>query len=200
MVGLTFATLLRAPPVAEERLTELLAELRAPPALERLTELLERLLPELERLTELPERLLLELERLTELLERLLLELERLTLELERLLEPELLEREMVPPTALELEPDDELEDDDLDELVEDDLLLPPPRDCALTGVIASAIAATAASAILNVVFIMFNFSVQTKLYLTSCIIHTKFISARTKSQFSKAKKQLPKALPDSRS
>ena len=74
MVGLTFATLLRAPPVAEERLTELLAELRAPPALERLTELLERLLPELERLTELPERLLLELERLTELPERLLLE------------------------------------------------------------------------------------------------------------------------------
>ena len=132
---------------------------------ERLALLLER-----ELLTLLPERLVLALERELELLERptLALErelelLERPTLELERLLlaldlEPELLEREIVPPTALEL--DEELEED-LEEVVEDDdLLLPPLRDCPFTGVIASAIAATAASANLNVVFMMLNFSV----------------------------------------
>ena len=93
--------------------------------------------------------------------------LERLVDALER--EDELL---IVPPTALEVDPllrltlAEELlrEEPELrDELVwlEDERLLPPPRDWALTGDIASAIAATAASASLNVVFIMLNFSVR---------------------------------------
>ena len=107
------------------------------------------------------------------LLERLVVALERLVL-LERLVDA--LEREdellIVPPTALEVDPllrltlAEELlrEEPELrDELVwlEDERLLPPPRDWALTGDIASAIAATAASASLNVVFIMLNFSVR---------------------------------------
>lgn len=142
--------------------------------LERLAELVPVLL-EREVLT--PERLLLELllerealelelelERLTELPERLLLELELL------------LERLIVPPCALELLDDElieeELRDDPEEELLEaleeerlllelvleDERLLPPPLDWALTGDIASAIAAMAASAILKVVFIMLNF------------------------------------------
>ena len=106
------------------------------------------------------------LERPDAALERLVL-LERLVDALER--EDELL---IVPPTALEVDPllrltlAEELlrEEPELrDELVwlEDERLLPPPRDWALTGDIASAIAATAASASLNVVFIMLNFSVR---------------------------------------
>lgn len=155
-------------------------------ALERLAELVPVLL-EREVLT--PERLLLELllERDVLALEREALELEREVLELERLAElPEerlllelLLERLMVPPCALELldeeliELREELEEDEpLDALEPEEerlllaleverLLLDPPLDWALTGAIASAIAAMAASAILNVVFIMLNFSVR---------------------------------------
>ena len=155
-------------------------------ALERLAVLVPVLL-EREVLT--PERLLLELllEREVLALEREALELEREVLEMERLAElPEerlllelLLERLMVPPCALELlneeliELREELEEDEpLDALEPEEerlllaleverLLLDPPRDWALTGAIASAIAAMAASAILNVVFIMLNFSVR---------------------------------------
>ena len=155
-------------------------------ALERLAVLVPVLL-EREVLT--PERLLLELllEREVLALEREALELEREELELERLaVLPErlllelLLERLMVPPIALELleeeltELREELEEEELLdalepederllelELVVERLLLDPPLDWALTGAIASAIAAMAASAILNVVFIMLNFSVR---------------------------------------
>ena len=170
-----------------ERLVEGVdAELRLPPEeadpplravlLERLVVALERLVL-LERLVVALERLVL-LERLVDALERLLL-LERPDTALERLLLERLvdaLEREdellIVPPTALEVDPllrltlAEELlrEEPELrDELVwlEDERLLPPPRDWALTGDIASAIAATAASASLNVVFIMLNFSVR---------------------------------------
>ena len=123
-----------------------------------------------ERLAELPERLL----KLVLLLERVVLALEREELEL--VLE---LERLMVPPIALELldeeliELREELEEEELldalepeeeeerllELLLEVERLLPePPLDWALTGAIASAIAAMAASAILNVVFIMLNF------------------------------------------
>lgn len=121
-----------------------------------------------ERLAELPERLL----ELMLLLERVVLALEREELEL--VLE---LERLMVPPIALELldeeliELREELEEEELldalepeeerllELLLEVERLLPePPLDWALTGAIASAIAAMAASAILNVVFIMLNF------------------------------------------
>lgn len=121
-----------------------------------------------ERLAELPERLL----ELVLLLERVVLALEREELEL--VLE---LERLMVPPIALELldeeliELREELEEEELldalepeeerllELLLEVERLLPePPLDWALTGAIASAIAAMAASAILNVVFIMLNF------------------------------------------
>ena len=125
-----------------------------------------------ERLAELPERLL----ELVLLLERVVLALEREELEL--VLE---LERLMVPPIALELldeeliELREELEEEELldalepeeeerllELLLEVERLLPePPLDWALTGAIASAIAAMAASAILNVVFIMLNFSVR---------------------------------------
>ena len=186
MVGLTALlvlalptppTLLLDPPltVVVERLVEGVdAELRLPPEeadpplravlLERLVVALERLVL-LERLVDALERLLL-LERPDTALERLVL-LERLVDALER--EDELL---IVPPTALEVDPllrltlAEELlrEEPELrDELVwlEDERLLPPPRDWALTGDIASAIAATAASASLNVVFIMLNFSVR---------------------------------------
>ena len=184
MVGLTALlvlalptppTLLLDPPltVVVERLVEGDAELRLPPEdadpplravlLERLVVALERLVL-LERLADALERLVL-LERPDTALERLLLE--RLVDALER--EDELL---IVPPTALEVDPllrltlAEELlrEEPELrDELVwlEDERLLPPPRDWALTGDIASAIAATAASASLNVVFIMLNFSVR---------------------------------------
>ena len=122
-----------------------------------------------ERLAELPERLL----KLVLLLERVVLALEREELEL--VLE---LERLMVPPIALELldeeliELREELEEEELldalepeeeerllELLLEVERLLPePPLDWALTGAIASAIAAMAASAILKVVFIMLNF------------------------------------------
>ncbi len=121
-----------------------------------------------ERLAELPERLL----KLVLLLERVVLALEREELEL--VLE---LERLMVPPIALELldeliELREELEEEELLDALEPEeeerlleLLLEverlppePPLDWALTGAIASAIAAMAASAILNVVFIMLNF------------------------------------------
>ena len=150
------------------------AELRLPPEdadpplravlLERPDAALERLVL-LERPGAALERLVL-LERPDTALERLVL-LERLVDALER--EDELL---IVPPTALEVDPllrltlAEELlrEEPELrDELVwlEDERLLPPPRDWALTGDIASAIAATAASASLNVVFIMLNFSVR---------------------------------------
>ena len=176
-------TLLLDPPltVLVERLVEGVdAELRLPPEeadppLRAV--LLERLVDALERLVLALERLVL-LERLVDALERLVL-LERPDTALERLLLERLvdaLEREdellIVPPTALEVDPllrltlAEELlrEEPELrDELVwlEDERLLPPPRDWALTGDIASAIAATAASASLNVVFIMLNFSVR---------------------------------------
>ncbi len=185
MVGLTALlvlalptppTLLLDPPltVVVERLVEGDAELRLPPEdadpplravlLERPDAALERLVL-LERPGAALERLVL-LERPDTALERLVL-LERLVDALER--EDELL---IVPPTALEVDPllrltlAEELlrEEPELrDELVwlEDERLLPPPRDWALTGDIASAIAATAASASLNVVFIMLNFSVR---------------------------------------
>lgn len=121
-----------------------------------------------ERLAEMPERLL----ELVLLLGRVMLALEREELEL--VLE---LERLMVPPIALELldeeliELREELEEEELldalepeeerllELLLEVERLLPePPLDWALTGAIASAIAAMAASAIFNVVFIMLNF------------------------------------------
>ena len=143
--------------------------------------LLERLLLALEREDELPELLIvppiaLEVDpllRLT-LAEELLREepeLLRLTLEDEEL-------RETLPEELL-----DELPEELLRELVwlEDERLLPPLRDWALTGDIASAIAATAASASLNVVFIMLNFSVR-KYSLSIWILHISyqlFISAR---------------------
>jgi hypothetical protein len=167
--------------------------------------LLERLVVALEREV-LLERLVLALEREVLLLERLVLALERevllerLVLALER--EDELPELLIVPPIALEVDPllrltleDEELREtlpeELLDELpeellrelvwLEDERLLPPLRDWALTGDIASAIAATAASASLNVVFIMLNFSVR-KYSLSIWILHISyqfFISAR---------------------
>ncbi len=149
-----------------------------PELLERLAVLVPVLL-EREVLTPEREELELVVERLAELPERLLL-LERVVLALERE-ELELvleLERLMVPPIALELldeeliELREELEEEELldalepeeeerllELLLEVERLLPePPLDWALTGAIASAIAAMAASAILNVVFIMLNF------------------------------------------
>ena len=177
MVGLTSLlvlalptppTLLRLPPLTVVVLRLLAgadAVLRLPP---------EELVLALERLVELLLRLVLALERLVELLLRLVLALERL---LELLLRELLAGLLMVPPTALdvddelrdtllldeELPRDDEDDDDerDVDVWLELERLLPPPRDWALTGDIASAIAATAASASLNVVFIMLNFSVR---------------------------------------
>ena len=165
-------TLLRLPPLAVVVVVTGAAELRLAVLVERevlVPELLERLavlvLLEREVLTPEREELELEVERLTELPERLLLEL--------------LLERLMVPPIALELleeeltELREELEEEELLDAPEPEeerlllaleverLLLDPPLDWALTGAIASAIAAMAASAILNVVFIMLNFSVR---------------------------------------
>ena len=172
------AVLLELLVVALER--EVLLE-RLVLALEREVLLLERLVLALEREDELPELLIvppiaLEVDpllRLT-LAEELLREdpeLLRLTLEDEEL-------RETLPEELL-----DELPEELLRELVwlEDERLLPPLRDWALTGDIASAIAATAASASLNVVFIMLNFSVR-KYSLSIWILHISyqfFISAR---------------------
>ena len=138
-----------------------------------------------------------ELEREVLALLREVLELLREVLALERdvlvlLRDVLLLELLIVPPTALEVEAEEELlvwgvlllreelellrealllEEElrdtlaeELREELEEELLrelLPPLRDWALTGDIASAIAATAASASLNVVFIMLNFSVR---------------------------------------
>ena len=172
--------------LAAEAALRLLLEAVVVLALERLAVLVPVLL-EREVLT--PERLLLELLLVREVLalereelelEREVLELERLAVLPERLLLELLLERLMVPPCALELldeeltELREELEEEELLdalepederllelELVVERLLLDPPLDWALTGAIASAIAAMAASAILNVVFIMLNFSVR---------------------------------------
>ena len=181
-------TLLRLPPLAVVVVVTGAAELRLAVLVERevlVPELLERLavlvpvLLEREVLT--PERLLLVLllEREVLALEREVLELERLAVLPERLLLELLLERLMVPPIALELleeeltELREELEEEELLDAPEPEeerlllaleverLLLDPPLDWALTGAIASAIAAMAASAILNVVFIMLNFSVR---------------------------------------
>jgi len=185
------AVLLERLVVALER--EVLLE-RLVLALEREVLLLERLLLALEREV-LLERLLLALEREDELPELLIvppiaLEVDpllRLTLAEELLREePELLRltledeelRETLPEELL-----DELPEELLRELVwlEDERLLPPLRDWALTGDIASAIAATAASASLNVVFIMLNFSVR-KYSLSIWILHISyqfFISGR---------------------
>lgn len=173
------AVLLERLVVALER--EVLLE-RLVLALEREVLLLERLVLALEREDELPELLIvppiaLEVDpllRLT-LAEELLREepeLLRLTLEDEEL-------RETLPEELLDELPEELLRD----ELVwlEDERLLPPLRDWALTGDIASAIAATAASASLNVVFIMLNFSVR-KYSLSIWILHISyqfFISAR---------------------
>lgn len=204
-------TLLLEPPltVVVERLVEPAdAELRLPPEVvvpPLRAVLLERLVVALEREV-LLERLVLALEREVLLLERLVLALERevllerLVLALER--EDELPELLIVPPIALEVDPllrltleDEELREtlpeELLDELpeellrelvwLEDERLLPPLRDWALTGDIASAIAATAASASLNVVFIMLNFSVR-KYSLSIWILHISyqfFISGR---------------------
>ena len=164
---------------AELRLAVLVErEVLVPELLERLAVLVPVLVAR-EVLT--PERLLLVLllEREVLALEREVLELERLAVLPERLLlELELLvERLMVPPIALELldeeliELREELEEEELLdalepeeerllelELVVERLLLEPLLDWALTGAIASAIAAMAASAILKVVFIMLNF------------------------------------------
>lgn len=187
------------------------AELRLPPEVvvpPLRAVLLERLVVALEREV-LLERLVLALEREVLLLERLVLALERedelpellivppIALEVDPLLrltlaeellreEPELLRltledeelRETLPEELL-----DELPEELLRELVwlEDERLLPPLLDWALTGDIASAIAATAASASLNVVFIMLNFSVR-KYSLSIWILHISyqfFISAR---------------------
>ena len=167
--------------LAAEAALRLLLEVVVVLALERLAVLVPVLL-EREVLT--PERLVLELLLVREVLalelEREELELERLAVLPERLLLELLLERLMVPPCALELldeeltELREELEEEELLdalepederllelELVVERLLLDPPLDWALTGAIASAIAAMAASAILNVVFIMLNFSVR---------------------------------------
>ena len=180
------AVLLELLVVALER--EVLLE-RLVLALEREVLLLERLVLALEREDELPELLIvppiaLEVDpllRLT-LAEELLREdpeLLRLTLEDEEL-------RETLPEELL-----DELPEELLRELVwlEDERLLPPLRDWALTGDIASAIAATAASASLNVVFIMLNFSVR-KYSLSIWILHISyqfFISARIQGRSGKA-------------
>lgn len=186
------AVLLERLVVALER--EVLLE-RLVLALEREVLLLERLVPALEREV-LLERLVLALEREDELPELLIvppiaLEVDpllRLTLAEELLREePELLRltledeelRETLPEELLDELPEELLRD----ELVwlEDERLLPPLRDWALTGDIASAIAATAASASLNVVFIMLNFSVR-KYSLSIWILHISyqfFISAR---------------------
>ena len=180
------AVLLERLVVALER--EVLLE-RLVLALEREVLLLERLVLALEREDELPELLIvppiaLEVDpllRLT-LAEELLREdpeLLRLTLEDEEL-------RETLPEELL-----DELPEELLRELVwlEDERLLPPLRDWALTGDIASAIAATAASASLNVVFIMLNFSVR-KYSLSIWILHISyqfFISARIQGRSGKA-------------
>ena len=199
---------LRAILLLEERLVVAL-DLLVPVLLERLVEalerevLLERLVLTLEREV-LLERLLLALEREDELLPELLIvppialevdPLLRLTLAEELLREePELLRltledeelRETLPEELL-----DELPEELLRELVwlEDERLLPPLRDWALTGDIASAIAATAASASLNVVFIMLNFSVR-KYSLSIWILHISyqfFISARIQGRSGKA-------------
>lgn len=200
---------LRAILLLEERLVVAL-DLLVPVLLERLVEALERLVLLEERLTlelereVLLERLLLALEREDELLPELLIvppialevdPLLRLTLAEELLREePELLRltledeelRETLPEELL-----DELPEELLRELVwlEDERLLPPLRDWALTGDIASAIAATAASASLNVVFIMLNFSVR-KYSLSIWILHISyqfFISARIQGRSGKA-------------
>ena len=199
------------PPLRAVLLERLVVALEREVLLERLVlalereVLLERLVVALEREV-LLERLVLALEREVLLLERLVLALERevllerLVLALER--EDELPELLIVPPIALEVDPllrltleDEELREtlpeELLDELpeellrelvwLEDERLLPPLRDWALTGDIASAIAATAASASLNVVFIMLNFSVR-KYSLSIWILHISyqfFISAR---------------------
>ena len=188
------------PPLRAVLLERLVVALEREVLLERLVlalereVLLERLVPALEREV-LLERLLLALEREDELPELLIvppiaLEVDpllRLTLAEELLREdPELLRltledeelRETLPEELL-----DELPEELLRELVwlEDERLLPPLRDWALTGDIASAIAATAASASLNVVFIMLNFSVR-KYSLSIWILHISyqfFISAR---------------------
>ena len=188
------AVLLERLVVALEREVLLLERLVL--ALEREVLLLERLVLALEREVLLLERLVLALEREDELLPELLIvpptalevdPLLRLTLAEELLREdPELLRltledeelRETLPEELL-----DELPEELLRELVwlEDERLLPPLRDWALTGDIASAIAATAASASLNVVFIMLNFSVR-KYSLSIWILHISyqfFISAR---------------------
>ena len=187
------AVLLERLVVALER--EVLLE-RLVLALEREVPLLERLVLALEREVLLLERLVLALEREDELPELLIvppiaLEVDpllRLTLAEELLREePELLRltledeelRETLPEELLDELPEELLRD----ELVwlEDERLLPPLRDWALTGDIASAIAATAASASLNVVFIMLNFSVR-KYSLSIWILHISyqfFISAR---------------------
>lgn len=193
---------LRAILLLEERLVVAL-DLLVPVLLERLVLLEERLTLELEREV-LLERLLLALEREDELLPELLIvppialevdPLLRLTLAEELLREePELLRltledeelRETLPEELL-----DELPEELLRELVwlEDERLLPPLRDWALTGDIASAIAATAASASLNVVFIMLNFSVR-KYSLSIWILHISyqfFISARIQGRSGKA-------------
>ena len=188
------AVLLERLVVALEREVLLLERLVL--ALEREVLLLERLVLALEREVLLLERLVLALEREDELLPELLIvpptalevdPLLRLTLAEELLREdPELLRltledeelRETLPEELL-----DELPEELLRELVwlEDERLLPPLLDWALTGDIASAIAATAASASLNVVFIMLNFSVR-KYSLSIWILHISyqfFISAR---------------------
>ena len=210
-----FPTLLLEPPltVVVVRLAEgVAAELRLPPEVvvlllreelpvERLAVELERLVEEaddtLERL--LPvlalEREVLLLERLVVALERLVLLPERDALLLERLVLPEE-ELLIVPPTALEVEPllrltleDDELLRDELVWLEDEERLLPPLRDWALTGDIASAIAATAASASLNVVFIMLNFSIRkySFFYLNIAYFIPRFISVRTQDLSLKA-------------
>ena len=177
MVADGVAALLRDPPAVEVPAElRLVVELeRDVLALLREVELL-RLTLELLREVELLLRLTLELlrevlalerEELPELLmvpptaldveDELGAELLRLTLELLR--EVELLLRD----TLLEDELREALEElpEERETLLEEELreLLLPLRDWALTGDIASAIAATAASAILNVVFIMLNFS-----------------------------------------
>ena len=194
---------LRAVLLLEERLVVAL-DLLVPVLLERLVEALERLVFALEREVLLLERLVLALEREDELPELLIvppiaLEVDpllRLTLAEELLREePELLRltledeelRETLPEELLDELPEELLRD----ELVwlEDERLLPPLRDWALTGDIASAIAATAASASLNVVFIMLNFSVR-KYSLSIWILHISyqfFISARIQGRSGKA-------------
>ena len=182
------------PPLRVLLLVEELLRVLVLPVERLAEELLRVLVLPVERVeeAELLRVLVLPVERVedAELLRVLVLPVERLAEELLRDEDDELL---MVPPTArdvdeeLRLTPDEELREeleelrDELDEdeereelwVEEPDLVLLPLRDWALTGAMVSAVAATAASANLNIVFIMLNFSfVKITLFSNACFAY----------------------------